>query len=325
MKFLAESDYSEVVSAESLERQLKLVRIAAVGLLSGVFGPRSVTWQIDRESAIFLGAGRALLLQLAHPWVAAAIDQHSNVFADPIGRFHRTFRIVFSIVFGTLDQSLTAARRLHDRHAHIAGELPWAAGPFSVGSTYCANAIPALRWVWATLIETALVAYELVLPPLTAQQREQYYRESRLFAALFGIPRECLPPDWTTFSAYFSDMVESEILSISDRTRRTAQRLVAGTDLWLPVPVSYQDLTLALLPPPIRKRFGLSFADGQKRDIRRALALSRRLYPLLPARLRYVGPYQEAEGRLAGRSSPDFVTRLCNRFWIGRAKLSEGK
>jgi uncharacterized protein (DUF2236 family) len=325
MNFLAESDYSEVVSAESLERQLNLVRRAAASQLSGVFGPRSVSWQIDRESAIFLGAGRALLLQLAHPWVAAAIEQHSNVFADPIGRFHRTFGIVFSMVFGTLEQTMTAARCLYRRHAAITGELPWAAGPFSLGSTYCANAIPALRWVWATLIETALMAYELVLPPLTAQQREQYYRESLLFAGLFGIPRECLPPDWTRFSAYFSDLVESEILSISERTRRTARRLMAGTDLWLPVPVSYQDLTVALLPPPIRERFGFAFVDGQKRDIRRALALSRRLYPLLPLRLRYVGPYQEAEGRLAGKPTPDLVTRLCNRFWIGRAELSKEK
>jgi uncharacterized protein (DUF2236 family) len=75
MNFLAESDYSEVVSPESLERQLNLVRRAADGLLPGVFGPRSVSWQIDRESAIFLGAGRALLLQLAHPWVATATDK----------------------------------------------------------------------------------------------------------------------------------------------------------------------------------------------------------------------------------------------------------
>jgi ER-bound oxygenase mpaB/B'/Rubber oxygenase, catalytic domain len=117
MNLLAESDYSQVVSADNLERELNQVRATAAGPLSGVFGPRSVTWQIDRESAIFLGAGRALLLQLAHPWVAAAIQQHSHAFADPVGRFHRTFSTVFSMVFGTLDQSMSAARRLYRRHA----------------------------------------------------------------------------------------------------------------------------------------------------------------------------------------------------------------
>ena len=220
-----------MVSPESLERELTRVRAAAAGGVQGVFGPRSLTWQIDRESAIFFGAGRALLLQLAHPWVAAAIEQHSNAFADPVGRFHRTFSTVFAMVFGTLDQSVDAARRLHHRHASIIGQLPWTAGPFAVGSTYRANAIPALRWVYATLIETALVAYELVLPPLTAQQRDRYYRESQLFGGLFGIPQECLPQDWTAFANYFSAMLHSEILSVSQQARTMARRLIAGADL----------------------------------------------------------------------------------------------
>jgi len=321
MNFLTGRDYPEVVTAESLERELQRLRASAAGAAEGVFGPQSITWQIDRESAIFFGAGRALLLQLAHPWVAAAIDQHSDTFTDPIGRFHRTFGTVFAMVFGTFDQSISAARRLHRRHASITGQLPWTAGPFPAGSTYCANAIPALRWVYATLIETALVAYELVLPPLTSQQRDQYYRESQLFAGLFGIPKECLPQNWTAFSAYFSTMVQSDTLSVGDATRSMARRLIAGADLWLPVPGSYQDLTIALLPPPLRERLGFSLGHVQDQQIARAVALSRRLYPLLPARLRYVGPYQEAQQRLAGRTTPDLVTRMCNRFWIGRAEL----
>jgi uncharacterized protein (DUF2236 family) len=324
MTFAMENDYTQVVCAESLELELNQVRRAAAGWSSGVFGPGSLTWQIDRESAIFLGAGRALLLQLAHPWVAAAIEQHSDAFANPVGRFHRTFGTVFAMVFGTLDQSMSAARHLHRRHASITGQLPWTAGPFSAGATYCANAIPALRWVYATLIETALVAYELVLPPITPRQRDRYYRESQLFAGLFGISNEYLPRDWAEFSTYFSAMVQSETLSVSDRARTMARRLVTGADLWLPVPASYQDLTIALLPAPLRERFGFSFGETQKQQMRRAVALSRRLYPLLPARLRYVGPYQEAEQRLAGRTGPDLVTRMCNRFWIGRAELSRG-
>jgi len=61
------SDYSQVVSPESLQRELKRVRAAAARAAQGVFGPRSLTWQIDRESAIFFGTGRALLLQLGQP------------------------------------------------------------------------------------------------------------------------------------------------------------------------------------------------------------------------------------------------------------------
>jgi hypothetical protein len=106
---------SAAVGREDFERQLEVVRALAPGEMEGVFGPDSLTWRIDREALTFLGAGRALLLQLAHPWVAAAIAEHSKTIDDPIGRFHRTFAVVFTMVFGTLDQALSAARALHRR------------------------------------------------------------------------------------------------------------------------------------------------------------------------------------------------------------------
>jgi ER-bound oxygenase mpaB/B'/Rubber oxygenase, catalytic domain len=58
------------------------------------------------------------------------------------------------------------------------GTLRCAAGTFDEGSFYCANEASALRWVHATLIETALMAYALVLPPLSEPQRERYFEES---------------------------------------------------------------------------------------------------------------------------------------------------
>src|SRR5215472_17852656 len=84
-----------IVTEADLGRELALLRASSTDKSSGVFGPGSLTWRIDREAAVFLAAGRALLLQLAHPWVAAAVAEHSRSLADPIGRFHRTFGAVF--------------------------------------------------------------------------------------------------------------------------------------------------------------------------------------------------------------------------------------
>jgi uncharacterized protein (DUF2236 family) len=316
MSVPAEHDQLEIVSTERLERELTAVRGAAVDPLSGVFGPRSITWQVDREAAIFLGAGRALLLQLAHPWVAAAIEQHSDTFANPIGRFHRTFSTVFTMVFGSLDQSLDAARRLHRRHAEISGTLP-----FPAGSTYCANEVSALRWVHATLWDTALLTYALVLGALARDQQERYYAESRRFAALFGIPGQRLPPDWTAFSAYIAAMIESSTLTVTEAARAMAHRLLAGADTWLPVPSGYKALTAALLPPRIRDAFALSYGQAEQNAAQQFVARTRRIYPFLPSRLRYVGPYQEAHQRLSGRTQPDFIARVCNRFWMGQPAL----
>jgi len=51
MNVPTEHDRLEIVSTESLERELTLVRGAAAGSLAGVFGPRSITWQVNREAA----------------------------------------------------------------------------------------------------------------------------------------------------------------------------------------------------------------------------------------------------------------------------------
>ena len=73
-----------MIAAIDFERGLDAVRSKAAGPGEGVFGPGSTIWQVDREALVFLGAGRALLLQLAHPWVATAIAEHSTALSDPI-------------------------------------------------------------------------------------------------------------------------------------------------------------------------------------------------------------------------------------------------
>src|ERR1700761_3078314 len=90
----------------------------------GFFGPSSVTWRVNRESAVFLGAGRAALLQLAHPWVAAALAQHSTLLHDAVGRFHSTFRVIYTMLFGDRAQAALAAQQLYLRHLTIEGKLP---------------------------------------------------------------------------------------------------------------------------------------------------------------------------------------------------------
>jgi uncharacterized protein (DUF2236 family) len=319
LALLSAREEDGVVGADELERQLAIVRARAAGPAAGLFGPASVTWRVDREAAIFLGAGRALLLQLAHPWVAAAIVEHSRSFEDPIGRFHRTFGIVFTMVFGSRDQALAAARRLNRRHAMITGFLPEAAGRFAAGAPYRANDVAALRWVHATLAETALRAHDLVFAPLTQEMRERYWSENRLFAALFGIPEAALPRDWAGFVAYSEAMQQSDTLAVGAAARRIAAALLYGR---LAPPFWYRALTAGLLSPRWREAFDLRYGAAERRAAERAIGMLRRLYPLLPPPLRFVGPYREACARLEGRP-PGMLTAVGNRFWIGRTRMPD--
>jgi uncharacterized protein (DUF2236 family) len=297
-----------LVGEADFEREVGRVRAAACGPLAGVFGPDSMLWRVDREAAVFLGAGRALVLQLAHPFVAAAITERSPVLDDPIGRFHRTFRTVFTLVFGTLDDAVFAARRLHRLHAGIEGPR------------YRANDLAALLWVHATLTESALVAYDLVLPPLTSAEREAYYAETRLFAGLFGIPEAAVPANWREFLAYMERMQQAGELAVGPEARRLAQAILSGTRSWLRVPGWYRALTGGLLPATLRTEFGLPYGDAERRAAEGALAVMRRLYAGLPHSLRQVGPYQEALARLAGQR-PGLRVGLLNRLWIGAARM----
>jgi uncharacterized protein (DUF2236 family) len=310
-----------IVSEADLECQLSLAQKTALRPLDGLFGPHSLLWKVNRESLIFLAAGRALLLQLAHPWVAAAISDHSAAVKDPLARFHQTFSVMFSMQFGTVPQALRAARRLHRRHAMVQGVLAEPTGPFPAGAAYRANERMVLQWVHATLIESALLAYELGLSPLTAAELEGYYRESCRFAALFGLPSSSLPPDWTAFVKYIEAMCRSDLLAVAAPARVIAGQIFAVQGDWPRPPGWYRAITAQLLPQRLREAYGLAFGEAEQRVAASAIRWIRQSYSLLPYNLRYVGPYQEAQARLSGRATPNVITQALNQFWIGQRWL----
>ncbi|MGA9586794.1 MAG: oxygenase MpaB family protein [Terracidiphilus sp.] len=311
---------STFVSRHDLDRHIAAAEQQVKKPLEGIFGPDSISWLINRESALFLGAGRAALLQLAHPWVAAALDQHSTLLAKPIARFHNTFCFVFTMIFGAAPQAMRTARSLYQMHTRIAGDLPGDVAGYAKGSRYEALQIPALLWVYATLIESAVIAYESVLPPLTPAEREAYYAESKILATLFGLPPDALPTNWSSFKEYVAEMFASQALGVSDRSRFMAQHIMTGAGSWIYIPRWYRSLTTEWLPPRFREEFALAFGPAEEMRSQRAHLFLPRVYAKLPPSVRYVGPYQEARARILNRK-PGFQVRLSNQFWIGQPNM----
>ena len=250
---------------------------------------------------MFLGAGRAALLQLAHPWVSAALAQHSNLLNDAVGRFHSTFRVLYTMLFGTRGQATEASRQLYRLHTGIRGELP-------SGEHYEANEIAALRWVYATLVESAIMAYELVLPPLSLSELGQYYAESKRMAALFGISPDALPEDWAGFLQYTAEMFDSPQLCVDAGALALGRSVMSGAGTWLRPPHWYGALTSSWMPVSLRAAFQLDFGPREEQAVHRAARWLPRIYPYIPAGLRFVGPFHEADARLRGRA-PGLLTR----------------
>jgi uncharacterized protein (DUF2236 family) len=180
--------------------------------------------------------------------------------------------------------------------------------------------VAALRWVYATLVESAILAYEFVQPPLLPDEREQYYTESKRMAALFGIPPTELPRDWSAFSRYAAEMIESPLLGVDEDARALGHGVLSGVGTRIHPPHWYQALTAFWMPPRLRIAFALSFGAPEEEAVSRVAHRLPWLYSHIPRLLRFVGPFHEAQARLRSRP-PGQLTRRSNRFWMGQPRL----
>jgi len=311
------------VGRAELETGIERVRRLAVDAQAGIFGPDTRLWQVNKEAAVFLGAGRAALLQLAHPFVASAIDQHSTTREDPLGRFRRTFYQVFSMVFASQDRAIGAARSVWATHSRVAGRLPTGAGAWRAGTPYHANDPEALLWVHATLWDTSVACYETLVRPLRLQEKHTYYEETKRFAYLFGIPENVLPTDWTAFRDYVEGMLASDLLFVTPAAAEIARFLFRPPVPGLgPLMRRYQAITSWFLPERLAVGFGLD-RGGEAGRLKHEQTLRQlaALYRRLPRRLRYVPAYIEARRRLAGREGRDWIGELLTRAFVGVPRL----
>jgi len=312
---------NQTISKEDLLAQLEGMTQRVLDPQEGIYGPRSMAWKVQRHTTVMLGAGCANLLQLAHPWVSQAIDQHSKTQTDPFGRLRRTFLNVHSMVFGSLDQVLESAVRVHNIHAKITGQVTESAGRTAKGSAYFANQVGAMLWVHATLWITAMRVYELFHAPLSPAQVEQYYQESKLFAYLFGIPGSAMPDTWADFNAYYESVIDSEELAVGDVGRQLVEYIFTMKPYLMPILNRHKLHTAVLLPPRLRREFGFPTVTPKLQasfdfDIR----LTRNVMAVAPASVRYLPPYLEAQRRLQGEKA-GYVTRMTNRMLYGQPLL----
>ena len=238
-----------------------------------LFDDTSVIRRVNGESAVLLGGGRALLMQVAHPLVAAGVAEHSRFEADRFGRLLRTLRATYTLVFGSPEQARAAAERVNAAHSTVAGAGYYARDP------------ALLLWVHATLVDSGIEAYSRFVRPLTCDERQRYYDECSQCAMLLGVPPSALPPSIEAFDAYVARMVAT--LEVSDDGRRIARAVFATRPLRsAPVLVLARELTAGLLPRRLRAQFGLNWDPARAALLDGAARASRLAVPHLPRALR---------------------------------------
>jgi uncharacterized protein (DUF2236 family) len=275
---------------------------------AGLFGPGSVTWRVMAEPMLMLGAGRALLMQAAHPLVAEGAIEHSTYATDPYGRFERTVEWVTIACFGTTAEARRACRPVNRLHGAVEGRLNRAHGTPAVrgGAAYSGRDRQLLRWVHATFVDTMLVTHDAFVGGLTEEDADRFVREWDAVAALMGVPAASL---WKSRAALRDYVEQQQKAPAGPALPGTGSRLIARTVLRPPVSSAAMRpgwavvtfATVGLLPPAMRRAYGIRWTAAHA-AAHAAMSLGLRTGRIaLPRRLRVSPVHDHALARVEGR------------------------
>jgi uncharacterized protein (DUF2236 family) len=226
----------------------------------GYFAPESVIRRVGNSPvAPFLGGGAAVLLQVAHPLVAAGVAEHSDYQHDLWSRLLRTLRALYLITFGTKAEADAIGAAVRTVHTRVRGRTSTQLGRFPAGTPYAADDAELMLWVHATLVETSLSAYQRYERRLSQPEQEQYYAEMATVAEIFGTPASVIPKSLGEFRDYFEAEIAGPTIAVTPPAREIAAVIL---DAPLPAPMrfiapAHRLATCAHLPPRLRAEYGL--------------------------------------------------------------------
>jgi uncharacterized protein (DUF2236 family) len=267
-------------------------REAAQALL---VGPESACWRYASDARLYLVMLYPLLLQVAHPTVAAGVRDFSDFDKRPWERLLRTLDYVSLLVYGGPD-AIAAGRRLRALHKGFRGEL-------GDGQRYYALEPQAYAWVHATLLHTYVAGHEHFGQPMEPTEIESFYREYRGLGRLIGVRPRDLPDSWREFCAYFAEVSRTELVpnETVDRVLRAVQLsgppVVPIPDLlWRALRIPARRATwiggVGLITPELRSRLNVPWTERDERAFQNLGRLTRAMSPAMPQRLRILGPTQ---------------------------------
>ncbi len=263
---------------------------------AGLYRPDEIFWTVNREAVLLLTGVRALLLQVAHPLVAAGVAEHSRFREEPLGRLRRTLDAMLAMIYGPGDETETAAGAVNCAHARVHGRLDFATARLAAGTPYAASDPDLALWVHTTLVDSALVGYETFVRKLDAAEREAFVQQSNRIGPLLGIPHSHAFASAAAFDAHLAEVLGSGILEVTPQGAAVADSVLRPFR-WIPRPLAEasQLASLALLHDAVRDAYGIPWTPGRERAWRALRAAVRLVRPLLPAPFRLFPRARRAE------------------------------
>jgi uncharacterized protein (DUF2236 family) len=249
------------------------------------------SFRINAERLVVLAWLRAILLQLAHPMIAAGVAQHSTFRGSPMAaivRLHHTIGAMLAISFGTDTERQHALDGIRAIHRRVHGTLATTCGPFAAGTPYSAEDCDLLLWVHATLVESVVLGYEQFVERLTPDQRDRYCADSADVAVALGACAEDVPRSWEALRQLIQRVYGSGRIVVGPEARGLASALLMplpgsiGRRLGTPI---LELLAAGQLPSNLRVQYGLSWNVARERRFTQISGAIRRLRHMMPTQL----------------------------------------
>jgi uncharacterized protein (DUF2236 family) len=219
----------------------------------GLCGPESVSWRVIGDTSAFIGGVRALLVQAAHPEVAAGVSDHSRYRQDPLGRLSRTSAYVTATTFGAIPEVEQAVAIVSRAHRPVRGAS-------HRGIRYSADAPAFAAWVHNALTDSFLQAYLSFGPePLSETEQDLFVTEQARIGRLLGAD-----PIPTTASSLREWIYAHPALADSPG-KQEAIDFLRSPPLPLIVQPAYQTMVraaTATIPPDMNRLLGLHSPPG---------------------------------------------------------------
>ena len=247
----------------------------------------TISRRLNAERLVLFGWSRAILLQLAHPLVAAGVAEHSAFRQGPLvaaQRLHHTVRAMLSLTFGTPAQRDEALARINAIHRTVHGVLREAVGLFAAGTVYSAEDADLLVWVHVTLLESIPLVYEHLVGPLSDVERDQYCLEAEPIVRALGVRDVDVPCSWRAVQRYMAEQYASGTIAVGADARTIARAVLAPPFAGLVAPAAYVNrlVTIGLLPHAMRRQYGFEWTEANERALGRWSGVLRGLRRSLP-------------------------------------------
>ena len=246
-----------------------------------------ITRRVNAERLALLGWGRAILLQLAHPLIAAGVYEHSAFRASArvsAVRLHATVRAMLALTFGSHAEREAALQAIRTIHRRVNGCLSTTVGPFAAGTRYSAEDPELVEWVHVTLLESVPMVFELFVAPLSEADRDDYCDQAAWVAIALGARPSEVPRSWMDLRARLERSYTSGVITVGPQARELSHSIVApGIGRLLP-PAAWLNrlVTVGLLPPQVRDQYGFQWTVRRQRMLDRAVPAVRVLRRTLP-------------------------------------------